>query len=338
MIYFNTILFCIFSFYLVAKLGVKFGLVDIPKKRKLHKTLIPYTGGVGISFFMLFYTLTSDIKDPIIIDLMIYSQLVIMIGLYDDKKIMQPVTKIFLLSFPIIIMILNGLNIDYLGTYKFIGYMNLGPYTYIFTTICCLLLTNAVNYSDGIDGHVSYLFISSVLLLLTFVKFSGIESTKLDNFIFFLKLLTLAILVFTFFNHNLFNLPKLFLGDSGSLFLGFFLSFTLIYIYKLGIHPFLLVWSISIFIYDFISTNIIRLIHRKRLFDPAYDHLHHQILKKTNSILYTNLIIVSMNLIFGIIGLIVFKMNFHTYFVFLYIFLFAAFFYWKLNLHKNTKK
>ena len=281
MIYISTILFCFFSFYIAAKLGLKYNCVDIPVDRKLHKNLIPYTGGIGIGLFLIFSTLITDIKDEILINLIIYSQLVILIGLYDDKKILMPMTKIMLLLGPTIIMVLNDLNIEYLGTYQFVGYLELGPYSYIFTTLCCLILTNAVNYSDGIDGLASTLFISSIILLFLFIEFSGINSELLGEFIFFLELLIISVIIFVFFNHNLFGLPKLFLGDSGSLFLGFFLSFSLIYFYKLGLHPSLLIWSICIYIFDFLSTNLIRIIYNRKIFTPAFDHLHHQVLNRT---------------------------------------------------------
>lgn len=338
MIYISTILFCFFSFYIAAKLGLKYNCVDIPTERKLHKSLIPFTGGLGISLFLIFSIFVTEIQDTNIINLIIYSQLVIFIGFYDDKRILMPMTKIILLLGPTIIMVLAGLNIEYLGTYKFIGYLELGPYSYIFTTLCCLILINAVNYSDGIDGLASTLFVSSIILLLIFIEYAGMNSAKLTEFIFLLELLLISVIVFIFFNHNLFGLPKLFLGDSGSLFLGFFLSFTLIYFYKIGLHPSLLIWSICIYIYDFLSTNLIRIIYGKKIFTPNYDHLHHQILKKTKNIFYTNLIIVSLNMMFGIIGLMVYENGLYSVSLLLYLMFFLVFFYWKFVEYKNLKK
>lgn len=338
MIYFSTILFCFFSFYIAAKLGLKYNCIDIPTERKLHKNLIPYTGGIGISLFLIFSIFITDIQDEILINLIIYSQLIILIGLYDDKKILMPMTKIMLLLGPIIIMVLTGLNIEYLGTYQFVGYLELGPYSYIFTTLCCLILTNAVNYSDGIDGLASTLFISSIILLFIFIEFSEFNSELSSEFVFFLKLLVISVIVFIFFNHNLFGLPKLFLGDSGSLFLGFFLSFSLIYFYKIGLHPSLLIWSICIYIYDFLSTNFVRIIYNRKIFTPAYDHLHHQVLNRTKNIFYTNTIIVSLNVLFGIIGLSLYKNQLYSFSIILYLIFFLIFFYFKLRIDKSFKK
>ena len=202
-----------------------------------------------------------------------------------------------------------------------------------------MILINAVNYSDGIDGHAAVTFISSIFLLIIFLKFSNIQSQKIDDLIFYLSLIVLTILIFILFNHNLFYLPKLFLGDSGSLFLGFFLSFKIIYIYKLGVHPALLIWSISIFIFDFLGTSLIRVITKRQMFKPTtFDHLHHQIFKKIPKIYYVNLISISINILLGLIGLFIFKTIGPTSSIILYPILFFIFLYLKFKLYKNRNE
>ena len=110
------------------------------------------------------------------------------------------------------------------------------------------------------------------------------------------------------FNFSVFNLPKLFLGDSGSLFLGFLIGFTLIFFANQRIaHPIILAWSIAIFVYEFISINLIRLINKKNIFEAGQDHLHHILFKKNKSILLTNFLIVCSNLLFFTIGYVSFK-------------------------------
>jgi UDP-GlcNAc:undecaprenyl-phosphate GlcNAc-1-phosphate transferase len=106
-----------------------------------------------------------------------------------------------------------------------------------------------------------------------------------------------------FFNFSVFQLPKLFLGDSGSLLLGFIISFFLIYLGSQNlIHPILLAWSIAIFVYEFLSINLIRLKTNYGLFKAGQDHLHHLIFKKTKSIFLTNSILFMTNILLFIIG------------------------------------
>ena len=117
----------------------------------------------------------------------------------------------------------------------------------------------------------------------------------------------MPIIIFLVFNFSIFNFPKLFLGDSGSLLLGFIISFTLIYFAKEQItHPILLAWSISIFVYEFISINIFRMFNKKNIFKPGLDHLHHFLFKYTKSIFFTNLILFLINILFFSIGYIFF--------------------------------
>tara|TARA_B100000214_G_scaffold349801_1_gene302983 strand:- start:276 stop:674 length:399 start_codon:yes stop_codon:yes gene_type:complete len=98
-------------------------------------------------------------------------------------------------------------------------------------------------------------------------------------------------------------MPKVFLGDSGSLLLGFLVSFILIYFANQNfIHPILLAWSVVIFVYEFLSINIIRLKNNQKLFKAGQDHLHHIMFKKNKSVFLTNLTISLSNIILFIIG------------------------------------
>ena len=104
-------------------------------------------------------------------------------------------------------------------------------------------------------------------------------------------------LFFLLFNFSIFKLPKLFLGDSGSLLLGFIVAFTLIYLKNNSeIHPILLAWSISIFVFEFLSIHIIRFRINKKIFQPGQDFTPCSILRQ-NFINYKFLIVI-MNIVF----------------------------------------
>ena len=179
---------------------------------------------------------------------------------------------------------------------------------------------NSFNYFDGIDGLLSILTISVLCILYFLIANKEIK--------LFLILILLPIFCYLFFNFSLFGLPKLFLGDSGSLLLGFIISFILIYAgsQKL-VHPILLAWSISIFVYEFISINIIRLMINKNPFKAGEDHLHHVIFKKTKSTFQTNILITTANILLFTAGylfflsinplasLILFLFSFKIYFI-----------------------
>mgnify|MGYP001339966377 CR=1 FL=1 len=85
--------------------------------------------------------------------------------------------------------------------------------------------------------------------------------------------------------------------------LGFIISFVLIYLAKQKlIHPILLAWSVAIFVYEFLSINLIRINNKKNIFRASKDHLHHILFKKNNSVILTDIIIFFINIILFIIG------------------------------------
>ena len=156
---------------------------------------------------------------------------------------------------------------------------------------------NSFNYFDGIDGTlaISTIYVISILFFLI----------PDHNMRLFLIIIFIPLLIFLLFNFSVFNLPKLFLGDSGSLLLGFVISFTLIFVAKEKlVHPILLAFSISIFVYEFLSINIIRLKNKKNLFLANQDHLHHKLFKYNQSIFQTNLSIFILNIFLFLIGYI----------------------------------
>jgi UDP-GlcNAc:undecaprenyl-phosphate GlcNAc-1-phosphate transferase len=158
-----------------------------------------------------------------------------------------------------------------------------------------LFLINAFNYFDGMDGSLGFGTIS-VLIILYFLTYD-------QTFQLFLLIILLPLIIFLCFNFSLFNLPKLFLGDSGSLLFGFVISFILIHLaIKNVVHPMLLAWSVVIFVYEFLSINIIRLKNNQNLFKAGQDHLHHILFKNTDSIFLTNLFISITNIILFLIG------------------------------------
>tara|TARA_B100000242_G_C42758952_1_gene353674 strand:+ start:104 stop:511 length:408 start_codon:yes stop_codon:yes gene_type:complete len=129
------------------------------------------------------------------------------------------------------------------------------------------------------------------------------------------------------------KVPKLFLGDSGSLLLGFIIAFTIIYFAKENlVHPILLAFSISIFVFEFISVNIIRLQNKKAIFTAGQDHLHYILFKKNNSLFVTNALISVINVIFFIFGYLSFTILNPLISLILFNFFFIIYFLLRKNL------
>lgn len=327
----DTIFYILISFLILiffSKISYKLNLVDVPNERKKHAKPVAYTGGLAISFIFIISILVFGISDERLNKILITALLIAIIGFIDDKyqlSISQKLGLLFIIIF-------------YLTTIKNYYLNNLGEYSNFifklsflgipFTILAVLLLINAFNYFDGLDGTLSLTTIS-VLLILYFL-------TVDQNIKIYLISILIPLLIFLFFNFSIFKLPKLFLGDSGSLLLGYIVAFTLIYLRNTSeIHPILLAWSISIFVYEFLSINLIRIKKKQNIFQPGQDHLHHILFIKSKNLFATNFLIVIINVIFFIIGYNSLEIFNSTISLILFIFLFLIYFLLRLNFLKS---
>jgi len=181
------------------------------------------------------------------------------------------------------------------------------------------------------DGTLSFTMIS-VLAILYFL-------VPDKNFQLFLIMILIPIVIFLCFNFSLLGLPKLFLGDSGSLLLGFIISFILIYLTNQKfIHPIILAWSVAIFVYEFLSINIIRLKNKQNPFKAGTDHLHHRLFEKTKSIFLTNFLIALFNIILFVIGYLSFLFISELVSLILFVTFFIIFLILRNNTFKKSMK
>ena len=256
-----------------AFISKKMRFYDKPNSRKIHTSKVFNTGGIIIYFFYLsiinFFEFNYNIELIISIGFFIC-----VAGFIDDRINLNPSIKIVLIIIPSAYLIFNGINIDNLGNYEYIGIVSLGKFQIPFLILALGLLINATNYIDGVDG----------LLLTFFICCLGyyiflIEEPKTINLI---KLLLIPVILNLILN----MLPsksqfKFFSGNIGSLFIGFFISFITIELYnEFNIHPAYLIWPLWYPVYDFLFVSLNRAIIKKSIFSADNSHLHHKVLNK----------------------------------------------------------
>ena len=282
-------------FLICAKISYKFNLLDIPNQRKLHAHPTAYTGGIVLSLIYLLSLKLFNFNSANLSLIVSLSFLISIVGLIDDKFKLNIGGKLSLQILPIFYLIfIEKIYLNNIGYYTYFK-TDLESFSGPFSLLCVLFLINAFNYFDGIDGSLSFTTISVIAIIYFLVP-------EINDKLFLITIL-LPIVIFLCFNFSLFNLPKLFLGDSGSLMLGFLISLILIYFANEKIiHPILLAWSVVIFVYEFLSLNITRIIIKKNIFNAGLDHLHHKLYKKTNSILLTNFYLMLINIFLFLIG------------------------------------
>tara|TARA_A100001234_G_scaffold42065_1_gene34358 strand:+ start:603 stop:1604 length:1002 start_codon:yes stop_codon:yes gene_type:complete len=265
----------IFPFLVIFSILIskRLNLVDIPSSRKIHKLNIVNTSGFISSLFLLFVVKLSEFSVELE-NIIIAGFFVSIIGFIDDRIELKPSTKIILILMPCVYLILHGFELTDLGKYEIIEIIYLGKFSFFFTLLASILLINAINYTDGTDGLlISYCLIS----ILYFYFLSDKQSQYLQIFLILIFIL-IVLLIFNF-------LPaksgfKSFLGDSGSLFFGFLISFSMIYLYKYEkVHPAYLIWATWIPIYDFLFVTFLRVKNKVSFSVPDNSHFHHYIFK-----------------------------------------------------------
>ncbi len=277
-------------------------IFDTVNSRSSHKVKATRSGGLGIFLAMFCLSLVSYIFQ---IELYNYSLLVplsllFVVGLYDDVYQLDFKLKFIFQIIAAKIIIDNGLIINNL--HGFIGVYELNRIIgQLFTIFIIVAVVNAINFIDGIDG----LAISVVTLFIICFEFFIHSNSPFINLSLILISSLLPLYYFNFKNKN-----KIFLGDSGSLFLGGVISIYIIYILnndyiikqEFDLHKILFVLTILTYpIVDIIRVFFLRLLNGKSPFQADKNHIHHIILKKVDNHFRTTVIIIVLSLLFLII-------------------------------------
>ena len=293
-------LLCIFPFtailiVLLIKFAPKLKLLDVPNHRSTHSKIIPR--GAGIAMFLA--VLISDAiftQRALFGNLSTYiaTSMVLIIGILDDRHNTSHRTKFIIIFLATIILYYHGIYISTLG--KFFGHdLTLSWMALPFTIFAVTGFTNALNLIDGLDGLSSSISII-ILATLGFIGYSNND--------FFIVNLSLAMIValgtFLLFN---WNPAKIFMGDSGSLTIGFIISVLAIKALHY-IQPTSILFITAIPIMDTIIVMIRRLRNGHSPFSPDKLHIHHLILNFFDgNVKKTVLFLIVLQLTYSVLGL-----------------------------------
>lgn len=315
--------------YILIKFAFKYNFLDYPSARKSHLNPTPYTGGVVLIIFFIYFS--TSFQNNYLFQIILFSSSIAgLLGLIDDKINLNPIIKIIFLILITIFVIYEDIKIITLGNYNIVGNLYLGNFSVIFNLLAILFLTNAFNYNDGIDGLTISTFWTSSALLLIISNVYEVNNLLIN--------INIILLISLLFNLSIFKLPKVFLGDTGSLLLGFFFSLIMIYLNRYhNVNAILIAWTVAYLVYEFLSTNIYRLIKKKKLTKPGQDHMHYVLLTISKSKIKTLILINSISITFFMLGYLSFKFN---QFISLILFgiLFLPYFYLRILLFNKVQK
>jgi len=262
----------------------KYEIVDNPGFRKVHSKVTPRMGGLGIflSFHLILMYFAYSVPDSRskVFVLLIGGALVFLVGLLDDIYSLKP-------SYKLLIEVLAALVLIY-GDVRITLYINNYPLTAIITILWVVGLTNSFNLLDNMDGLSSGLASLSSFFLFCIALRSG-------NYNLSILFLSFSFVLIGFLRFN-FSPALTFMGDCGSLYIGFMLSSFAImgnYVSNSRLHHFPLLIPLFIFaipIYDTLSVIIIRLRNKKSVFIGDKNHFSHRLeslgFKKSSSVLF----------------------------------------------------
>lgn len=280
-LYPNIIAFlvCALSIGLLAPLAKRIGLTDLPSERKFHTSDVPLIGGVAIFLGFGFALLTAEISLADFRSLIAVSALLILVGILDDFHELSPRAKLLAQIVAGILTVVWGHNQLYsLGNILFIKPLELGYGSSLVTIIAIVGIINAYNMIDGVDGLAGGMGLISIGFLCYFASLTG-EVYSLIILLIFVS----SLLGFLCFNFPL-NRRKqasIFLGDAGSMLIGFILVWFLISLSQgkqANVRPVDMLWLVALPLYDVVGVVLRRIFQRCSPFKADRNHIHHLLL------------------------------------------------------------
>lgn len=332
----NLLLNCVFAFavtvaciVLLKPIAVKVGLQDLPGGRKQHKQPTPVIGGICMFLGFCFALLTLDHSLQAYRGFLAASALLVFVGVLDDMHELTTKVRFIAQIIAALIMALwSGNIIHSFGDLVFLGSINLGYLAIPVTVFAMVGAINAVNMLDGVDGLLGSTALIQFVLLAYLAHYANLLT--LFTLILLIVSVLVAYLIFNFPRKNK-DHAKVFMGDAGSMFIGFCLTWFFISLTQTvnaPAAPVTMLWIFAIPLFDTTWLLMKRTLEHSNPLRPGRDHLHHLLKSFGFSDVMISLLVSGLTLVFGLIGIIAahFKIAQGTqFFVFIGLFLIYCF-------------
>lgn len=279
---------------LVIKFAIRLGAVDKPNQRKVHSKIMPRLGGLAIFVGVLAGYFVGGLYNEKITGISVGALIIVLTGILDDKYELSAKYKLLGQLLAAAAVVGSGLTVDHL-TIPFVGTFDLGLWTYPVTVFWIVAITNAINLIDGLDGLSAGI---SAIVIATIAFMAGVAGKPL------ILMLSLILLGSTlgFLFHNFYP-AKIFMGDTGALFLGYSISIlSLLGLYKsVTLFSFIVpIIILGVPVFDTTYAIIRRIVNKKPISAPDKSHLHHRLLALGLSHRKTVLCIYGFGIVFSI--------------------------------------
>ena len=254
------------------------GAVDKGEGRRIHSGVIPRLGGIGLYLAFLIpmvFSLMSGAWDDThqrYWGILAGSLIIILIGFYDDLKGAKVSHKLIAEVIAALVIYFCGISIEHM-TIPFVGTVTLGWLSLLVTVLWVVVITNAINLIDGMDGLAAG---TGIFIALTFLFTADPSMPHL--------MLTCIILIGALTGFLIYNFPpaSIFMGDSGSLFVGFLLAaLSIRYSFKATALATMMVPMVvfTIPLADMTYAVVRRYYRGVALGSPDKEHIHHKLLE-----------------------------------------------------------
>lgn len=288
---------------IVKKIAVHIGAVDRPDyKRKVHNKVMPRMGGLAIFLSFLVGYMIFAPKTTQMLSVLIGGFIIILVGIFDDIRVehpgLSPFYKFIGQIIAACIVVFYG-NITFSDMTIFGIKFQFGIFAYPLAVLFIVAIMNAINFADGLDGLATG---TSTIYFITIAIISYIMN-KLGGLDIILSLIMVGSCI-GFLVYN-FAPASIFMGDTGSMFLGYIISIIALLGFKTATITSLIIPLLLLFvpILDTILAMSRRVIKGESVSKADRQHLHHQLLKKTKSTRKTVLIMYAINALFATVSI-----------------------------------
>jgi UDP-N-acetylmuramyl pentapeptide phosphotransferase/UDP-N-acetylglucosamine-1-phosphate transferase len=272
-----SLLVALFAVPTIIRVAYSKKILDIPNYRKVHEDLIPRLGGVAIfTGFMTAVTIFGRMENGVQ-QLLAGTLVIFFVGVKDDIIDVSVFKKFFVqvLACGIIMFIADIRITSFQGIFN-VDELSIG-YSYAFTFLVVLCITNSVNLIDGLDG------LAGSIVLIASIVFGVYFFPVLPSYTF--VAFSLAGGVLGFLRYNMVG-AKIFMGDTGSLVCGFILSVLAIQFIEHHVMPTAPSMAVAILfipLFDTIRVFAIRIYNGNSPFSADRNHVHHNLLRRDMS-------------------------------------------------------
>jgi len=251
---------------LIRNIAIKTGYLDHPKSTKVHAHPTPLLGGLGIyiAFVVGLFTTIRFVQEPKLVSILIGCTFLLIVGLIDDKMGMMPEMKLLAQLLAAMVIVKSGIRIEFLSNY----YLNS-----IFTYLWIVGITNSFNLLDNMNG------LSAGIAVIAAVFF-GVVMWASNQIEIAVVSFAMAGAALGFLKHN-FPRAHIFMGDTGSLVVGFVLASTAILgSWNTRFLTTSLAMPIVILAYPIFDTTLVAIMRLKEgrsVFQGGRDHSSHRL-------------------------------------------------------------